>query len=278
MKDRLTNFLLILVLLVGLSLLLYPTVSDYWNSMHQSMAISSYSDQVQNLDAEMYEALWEEAREYNRELLGKENPYLVTEEQRQRYHSLLNFGGTGIMGYIEIPTIGVTIPIYHGTEEKVLQIAIGHLEWTSLPTGGESTHCVVSGHRGLPSAKLFTDLDKLVEGDLFLLQILDETLTYQIDQILIVEPDVTDALLIEPGQDYCTLVTCTPYGVNSHRMLVRGKRVENLQQAAVVRVTADALQIDPLIVATVVAVPMLILLVIYVFVSDSVRRRKKKQK
>lgn len=274
MKDRLSTFLLILVLVVGLSLLLYPTVSDYWNSMHQTRAIASYADQVADLDEAHYEALWAEAREYNQELLERKNPYLVSEEQKQRYESLLNLNNTGIMGYVEIPTINVTAPIYHGTEEKVLQVAIGHLDWTSLPTGGESTHCVISGHRGLPSARLFTDLDQLATGDLFMLQVLDETLTYEIDQILIVEPDVTEDLLIEEGKDYCTLVTCTPYGINSHRMLVRGRRVDNLPEQVVIRVTADALQVDPLIVATVIAVPMLLLLVLWVSIS-SPRKRKK---
>ena len=274
MKDRLSTFLLILVLVVGLSLLLYPTVSDYWNSMHQTRAIASYTDQVADLDEAHYEALWAEAREYNQELLERKNPYLVSEEQKQRYESLLNLNNTGIMGYVEIPTINVTAPIYHGTEEKVLQVAIGHLDWTSLPTGGESTHCVISGHRGLPSARLFTDLDQLATGDLFMLQVLDETLTYEIDQILIVEPDVTEDLLIEEGKDYCTLVTCTPYGINSHRMLVRGRRVDNLPEQVVIRVTADALQVDPLIVATVIAVPTLLLLVLWVSIS-SPRKRKK---
>lgn len=275
MKDRLSTFMLILVLVMGLSLLLYPTVSDYWNSMHQSKAIASYSDQVSNLNQEKYEQMLKDALEYNQWLMERENPYLVTDEQRIRYNSLLNLNGTGIMGYIEIPAINVTIPIYHGTEETVLQVAIGHLDWTSLPIGGESTHCVISGHRGLPSAKLFTDLDQLVEGDLFLLQILDETLTYQVDQILIVEPDDTDALLIEKGKDYCTLVTCTPYGVNSHRMLIRGHRIENQKEAVVVRVTADAIQVDPLIVATVIVIPMLLLLVIIVIIRDDIGRRKR---
>lgn len=276
MKDRLSTLMLILVLLVGLSLLLYPTFSDYWNSMHQTRAIATYSDQVASIDTEKYQQLWNQAVEYNQWLITRENPYLVTEEHRQRYQNQLDLNGTGIMGYIEIPAIDVTIPIYHGTEEKVLQTAVGHLEWTSLPTGGESTHCVLSGHRGLPSAKLFTDLDQVVEGDLFMLQILEETLTYQVDQILIVEPSVTEDLLVAEGKDYCTLVTCTPYGINSHRMLVRGKRVENQPEAVVVRVTADAMQIDPLVVAAVVSVPLLLILVLYVSISDSIRRRKRR--
>ena len=221
--------------------------------------------------------MWEEAQDYNRLLLARENPYLVTDEQRERYNSLLNVSGTGIMGYIEIPQIGCSLPIYHGTDHNVLQIAIGHLDWTSLPVGGESTHCVISGHRGLPSAKLFTDLDQLREGDIFVMRVLDETLTYEVDQILIVLPDETKDLLIEEGKDYCTLVTCTPYGVNSHRMLVRGHRIENQAEAMVVHVTADALQVDTLIVASVVAAPMLLLLLVIVSISDDIRRHRKKK-
>jgi sortase A len=177
------------------------------------------------------------------------------------------------MGYIEVPTIGITLPIYHGTDEAVLQIAVGHLEWTSLPVGGESSHCVVSGHRGLPSAKLFTDLDKLVVGDLFIFRVLDEILTYEVDQILIVEPHETEALLIQQGKDLCTLITCTPYGVNSHRLLVRGHRVENLEEAQTIRVTADAMQIEPVIVAPIVAIPMLLVLLIGVLIPKPKRRR-----
>lgn len=278
MKKRLPTILLILVLLVGLSLLLYPTVSDYWNSLHQSQAIASYAEEVAHLDEDKYAEFWTAAQEYNRSLLGRENPYLVTDEQREQYDSLLNISGNGIMGYIEIPKIECSLPIYHGTDENVLQVAIGHLDWTSLPVGGESAHCVISGHRGLPSAKLFTDLDQLIEGDLFVMRVLDETLTYQVDQILIVEPDETKDLLIEEGKDYCTLVTCTPYGVNSHRMLVRGHRVENQAEAVIIRVTADALQVDPLIVATVVAVPLLLLLIIFVFINDAVRKRRRRRR
>ena len=178
------------------------------------------------------------------------------------------------MGFIEIPSIDVSVPIYHGTEENVLQVAIGHIEWSSLPVGGESTHCVVSGHRGLPSAKLFTDLDKLNPGDYFVLNILDKTLTYEVDQIRIVEPQDTKDLLIQEGKDLCTLVTCTPYGVNSHRMLVRGHRVENLEQAQTVRITADALVIEKMVVAPFVLVPILLVMLVFLLVST----RKKKNR
>ena len=187
---------------------------------------------------------------------------------------LLNPSNNGIMGYIEIPIIKGRMPLYHGTEESVLQVGIGHLDWTSLPTGGESTHCVVSGHRGLPSAKLFTDLDQIVVGDIFYLHILDETLCYQVDQILVVEPDDTKALLVEEGKDYCTLVTCTPYGVNSHRMLVRGERVEDFKATVAVRVTADALQIEPLIVASVLSVPILALFLLLMLADDKFLRKR----
>ena len=260
--NHLITILLVLIFLLGLSLLLYPAVSDYWNSKHQTRAIAVYSEEVSGLDEDQYQALWEAAAAYNASLLERDNAYLLTEEQKAAYEQLLNVSGLGIMGYIEIPSIDCSLPIYHGTEESVLQIAIGHLEWTSLPVGGESTHCVLSGHRGLPSAKLFTNLDKLQEGDVFLLRVLDEVLTYEVDQILIVEPQETGALRIVEGEDYCTLVTCTPYGINTHRLLVRGHRIENAPEARLVRVTADAVQIEPLLVAPIVALPMLLLLLI----------------
>ena len=260
--NHLITILLVLIFLLGLSLLLYPAVSDYWNSKHQTRAIAVYSEEVSGLDEDQYQALWEAAAAYNASLLERNNAYLLTEEQKAAYEQLLNVSGLGIMGYIEIPSIDCSLPIYHGTEESVLQIAIGHLEWTSLPVGGESTHCVLSGHRGLPSAKLFTNLDKLQEGDVFMLRVLDEVLTYEVDQILIVEPQEIAALQIAEGEDYCTLVTCTPYGINTHRLLVRGHRIENAPEARLVRVTADAVQIEPLLVAPIVALPMLLLLLI----------------
>ena len=260
--NHLITILLVLIFLLGLSLLLYPAVSDYWNSKHQTRAIAVYSEEVSGLDKEQYQALWAGAAAYNASLRERDNAYLLTEEQKAAYEQLLNVSGMGIMGYIEIPSIDCSLPIYHGTEESVLQIAIGHLEWSSLPVGGESTHCVLSGHRGLPSAKLFTNLDKLQEGDVFMLRVLDEVLTYEVDQILIVEPQEIAALQITEGEDYCTLVTCTPYGINSHRLLVRGHRIENAPEARLVRVTADAVQIEPLLVAPIVALPMLLLLLI----------------
>ena len=261
-KGNSITFILILVLLAGLSLLLYPSVSDYWNSFHQTQAIASYAENVATMDQARYDALWEDAKAYNASLLGRSNAYLLSEAQRAQYEELLDVSGLGVMGYIEIPSIGCSLPIYHGTEESVLQIAVGHLDWTSLPVGGASTHCVLSGHRGLPSAKLFTNLDKLVEGDVFMLRVLDEVLTYEVDQILIVEPQEVAALQIVEGKDYCTLVTCTPYGVNTHRLLVRGHRIENIEEAKAVRITADAIQIEPLLVAPIVAIPMLLLLLI----------------
>ncbi|MDD6315898.1 MAG: class C sortase [Clostridia bacterium] len=272
MKKNLSTILLLIVFFIGLSLLLYPSVSDYWNSMHQSRAIASYAGEVAQLDTQRYDALWEAARGYNAALAGRTNTYLLTEEQKAQYEALLDVAGLGVMGYVEIPAIKCALPIYHGTDEAVLQIAVGHLEWSSLPVGGESTHCVISGHRGLPSARLFTDLDKLVEGDIFLLRVLDEVLTYEVDQIRIVEPQEVDDLGITAGEDLCTLVTCTPYGINTHRLLVRGHRVENRADAAGVRVTADAILIDPLLTAPLAAVPMVLLLVLWVMIHY----RKKK--
>lgn len=272
-KGTFSTIILILVFLAGLSLLLYPTVSDYWNSLHQSKAITEYAEQVADLDNDVYEKLWADANSYNQALQDKADRYEMTDEERAEYESLLNVSGNGIIGYIEIAKIGCSLPIYHGTDEAVLQIAVGHIEGSSLPVGGEGTHCVLSGHRGLPSARLFTDLDKLSEGDTFILRILDEVLTYEVDQILIVEPYEMNELEIEEGKDYCTLVTCTPYGINTHRLLVRGRRVDNIEEAGTVRVTADAMQIEPVIVAPLAAVPMLIVLLIVLLISTRKKKR-----
>ena len=275
-KGTLSNIILILMLLLGLSLLLYPTFADYWNSLHQTRAMATYAEEVAVLDDDKYIELWQDAIAYNQSLTEKENQYYVDDESMVLYESLLNVIGNGIMGSIEIPSIGCNLPIYHGVDESVLQVAIGHLEWTSLPVGGESTHCVLSGHRGLPSARLFTDLDQLQVGDTFMLHILDETLTYEVDQILIVLPYETEALLIEEGKDLCTLVTCTPYGVNSHRLLVRGHRVENAAQTITHRVTADALQVEPIAIAFVLFFPILVLLLILSSIVERLFRTNRK--
>lgn len=274
MRKHASTMILILILVVGLSLMLYPSFSNWWNEAHQSRAIAAYSQEVSKLDENRYDELWQQAREYNRSLVGRENAYFLDDSQKAEYERLLDVSGMGIMGYIEIPSLKVSLPIYHGTEESVLQVAVGHLEWTSLPVGGESTHCVLSGHRGLPSAKLFTDLDRLVVGDRFRLGVLDQVLTYEVDQILIVEPQDTEALLIEEGKDLCTLVTCTPYGINTHRLLVRGHRVETEKDAKNVRVTSDAIQIEPYLVAPVVATPILLVLLLGLLIP---RRRNKRR-
>ena len=277
-KSNLTTILIVLIFFVGLSLLLYPTVSDYWNSFTQSQAIGKYAEAVADIDEEKYTEIWDEAYAYNAELCERGNMYIMSDADKIRYNQLLNVSGNGVMGYIEIPTINVSLPIYHGTNDTVLQVAVGHLEGTSLPVGGTGSHCVVSGHRGLPRAKLFTDLDKLMVGDVFIFRVLNEILTYEVDQILIVDPHEVSALVIDPEQDYCTLVTCTPYGVNSHRMLVRGHRVENKEEAKVVRVTANAIQIEPLLVAPVVAAPILLVLLIALLFPRRQRHRGRSKK
>ena len=231
-------------------MLLYPTVSDWWNSFHQSRAIAEYARDIENLDNAAYEKLLSDARAYNKKLAGTGGRFTLSEEEIREYNSLLDISGTGIMGYIEIPEIKVSLPVYHGTSESVLSIAVGHIEGSSLPVGGEGTHCVLSGHRGLPSAKLF----------------------YEVDQIRIVEPQEISGLAIEEGKDYCTLVTCTPYGINTHRLLVRGHRIENTPEAQIVRVTSDALQIDPILVAPVVALPIIQLLLILLFVRSGKKK------
>lgn len=274
MKKHLSTIFLFLIFFIGLSLLLYPSFADWWNSFHQSRAVASYVEQVANMDDDQYQEIWNAAWDYNRSLIDRPNDYLLSEEQREHYNALLNVGGNGIMGYIEVPKLDIVYPIYHGTDEAILQIAIGHLDWTSMPVGGESSHCVVSGHRGLPSARLFTDLDQMEVGDTFLLRVLDEVLTYEVDQILIVEPHVTEDLLIVEGEDLCTLVTCTPYGINSHRMLVRGHRIATEEVKAVRRVTADAVQIEPVIVAPFVAAPMLLILLIGLMMPKPKKRKE----
>ena len=257
-KTRYT-ILLAVIFLIGLSLLLYPSVSDTWNSYHQTRAIMSYAEAVDDIDTERYERMLEEANEYNEMLAESGTKFTLTEEEIEEYNSVLSLTDSGLIGYIEIPKIGVQLSISHGTSEAVLQVAVGHMEGTSLPVGGTSTHCVLTGHRGLPSARLFTDLDKLSTGDTFMIRVLNEVLTYEVDQILIVEPTDLSALQIEEGEDYVTLVTCTPYGINTHRLLIRGHRVETVEELRVI-VTADALQIDTTLVAAVIAVPILLIL------------------
>lgn len=261
MKKNKSNIFLILVFITGLSLLLYPTVSDWWNSMHSSQAIVNYTEIVSQIDNSRYEEIWQQADKYNKALAKKKYQWVLTKNEKKDYYSQLNISDAGIIGYIEIDVIGVRIPMYLGTSDDVLAVGVGHMEGSSLPTGGETTHAVLSGHRGLPSARLFTDLDRVVVGDTFMLKVMDEVLTYEVDQILIVLPNELEALEIEEGKDLCTLVTCTPYGINSHRLLVRGHRIETAEVVNI-RVPADAIQIEPYIVAPAVAVPMLIILMI----------------
>lgn len=275
MRKHLSTIILLVILIIGLSLLLYPTLSDYWNSLHQSRVISNYNQKLNDIGNEEYDKLLEQADAYNRKLALDDYRFGLSDNEMKEYNSILNPFENGMIGYIEIPSIKRTIPIYHGTSEAVLQIAVGHVEGTSLPVGGIGTHSAISGHRGLPSAKLFTDIDKLVVKDLFVIRVLDEVYTYEVDQILIVEPDELDPLAIDPEMDYCTLITCTPYGINSHRLLIRGHRVDNQLLSDEIRVTADALQIEPVIVAPLVAIPLLLILFVYLIVSTN---KKKKQK
>ena len=276
MKKHVSNILLVLILLIGLSLLLYPSVANWWNKLHTSSVITGYEAAIANMSDDDYTYLFDAALSYNAELRQIKFP-LMYYDKVAGYEELLNVTGSGVMGYVEIPKIDVKLPIYHGTSDVVLQIAVGHMEGTSLPTGGESTHCVLSAHRGLPSARLFTDLDKLEIGDVFTLSVLDRVLTYQVDQILIVKPGEVEPLYVVEGEDYCTLVTCTPYGVNSHRMLVRGTRIENEEEAKTVRVTADAAQIEPVLIAPLIAAPILLMLLIKIMLPKPRTNRRKEQ-
>lgn len=271
LKKNRTTLLLVLIAAVGLGLLLYPTFSDWWNSFHQARAVSSYMEAVADLDKADYEKILDAADEYNRKLALTGVQWKMTDKQKAEYEKQLNVNTTGIMGYISIPKIHVELPVYHGIEDEVLQVAIGHLEGTSLPVGGPSTHCSVSGHRGLPSARLFSDLDKMIEGDTFTLTVLNRTITYQVDQIRVVVPTDLSDLQIKKGKDYCTLITCTPYGINTHRLLVRGHRVANAQGDALV--TADAMQIEAIFIAPFFAIPIIILLLLLMLNRTGVAQR-----
>ena len=229
-RKHISTIFIILIFLVGLGFISYPTVSNLWNQAHQSRAIATYSKQVEKLDDSENKKMLKAARKYNKSLLKKSEHWKLSKKDKKKYESLLDVSGTGIMGYIEVPKIDCSLPIYHGTDEGALQIAIGHLEGSSLPVGGKSSHCVLSGHRGLPSARLFTDLDQMEEGDIFILNILGRKLAYEVDQIKVVLPEEMSDLEIEEGKDLCTLVTCTPYGINTHRLLVRGHRTEYVEK------------------------------------------------
>ena len=269
--DRLFTIILVGIMMAGIGLLAYPSLADYWNSFHQSRAVMTYAEHVADMQTDEYERFLNSAREYNSALAETGIKWGLTDEEKAAYNEELNIDGSGIMGYIKIQKIQVTLPLYHGTDEGVLQTSIGHLEGSSLPVGGEGTHCLLSGHRGLPSARLFTDLDQLREGDTFTMTVLNETLTYEVDHIWIVEPEDLSHLQIEEGKDLCTLITCTPYGINTHRLLVRGHRIENADGGAMV--TADAIQIRPIFIAPFLAIPILVLLLIWVLVTTSVNRR-----
>ena len=273
MKKNRSNIILILIFLVGLSVMLYPTVSDYINQKNQSRAVASYSEEVENLSDVDYQAYFDAADDYNRRLAETPDAFYRPEEV-SGYTDTLDVSGTGIMGYITISKIGVELPVYHGTSDGVLQVAAGHLEGNSLPVGGAGTHAVISAHRGLPSAKLFTNLDELEVGDTFTITVLDRVLTYEVDQISIVLPTETDLLQPVEGKDYVTLMTCTPYGINTHRLLVRGKRIENAENQKHIRVTADALRIEPIIVAPALAGPMLLVMLVVMLAVPHLRKRK----
>ena len=277
-SHRVSNLILVLIMLVGAGIAGYPAFSEYWNSMHQSRAIMGYAERVAELSNEEYTDVWDAALDYNRRLSQSSNQWSMSDEDLDDYERQLNVDGTGNMGFISIPKIDVNLPVYHGTSDSVLQTSIGHIDGTSLPAGSVhpdpdafdevefGSHSVLSGHRGLPSAKLFSELDAMEVGDVFYLTVLDQTLTYQVDEITVILPEDSSSLGIFPGKDYCTLMTCTPYGINTHRLLVRGIRVENDKELVDVRVTADALKVEPLYVVPFIAGPVLFLMVLWVII------------
>lgn len=265
-KKKSPTVIVIIIFLAGISLLLYPTVSDKWNSYHQTRTMIRHAETVAKLTPEECEALRAAAVKFNEDLRNDGGRWHFSPEDRARYESLLICDETKVISNIEIPKIKVSLPIFHGTGKSVLQTAIGHMEGSSLPVGGKGTHCVLSGHRGLPSAKLFTDLDKLTEGDTFILYTLDDTLTYEIDQIRVLLPTDLSTLMIDPDEDYCTIFTCTPYGINTHRLMLRGHRVSN--DGPGIMITAEALQVEELTVALVIGIPLLIIIFILAMVKD----------
>ena len=277
MRKNLSTIILILIFLVGLSVMLYPSVSDAVNRKHQSRAVAGYAEEVEQLSDADYQTYFDAADAYNRQLNTIPNAFYKS-DLVSGYAQTLDISGTGIMGYITIPKISVELPIYHGTDEGVLQVAAGHLEGSSLPVGGAGTHAVISAHRGLPSAKLFTNLDELEVGDRFTITVLNRVLTYEVDQISIVLPTEIDQLLPTEGMDYVTLMTCTPYGINTHRLLVRGKRVETTESQKHIRVAADAFRIEPIIVAPILAIPMLLAALVGVLVAPHLRKRSKRRR
>ena len=264
MKKSKIGILLVLMLFVGICGLLYPSVSQYWNTKTQSRAVANYQDILASIQPEDYSAYFDEAHQYNRDLATLPFP-LQDYTRLTDYESILNLTGNGVMGFVTIPKLGVELPIYHSIRPEVLNIACGHVEGSSFPVGGESTHCVLSAHRGLPHAKLFTDLDKMELGDVFRLTVLNQTLTYQVDQIKVVRPNEVDDVQIVVGEDLCTLLTCTPYGINSHRLLVRGTRIENA--APKLYVTSNAYKIDSLVATPAVAAPILLVLLIVLMIK-----------
>ena len=273
MKKHLLTIIIIAMFIVGFSVLLYPAVSQYINAKHASRVIAEYNDTVSSVEDDKLKEIIAAAEDYNRRLYGTSSAFYEP-ELVEGYDDTLDITGTGVMGYIDIDKLNTELPIFHGVSQEVLQIGAGHLEGTSLPVGGPSTHCVLSGHRGLPSAKLFTNLNKLDVGDRFIITILDQVLTYEVDQVKTVLPSETDDLQIVSGKDYCTLMTCTPYGINTHRLLVRGVRVkegEPVRKVGVV-VKNEAFKVDPLIIMPVIAIPILVIVLILIFVHD---RRKR---
>ena len=277
MRKNLTSIVIAVLLIAGTGLILYPAISDYLNRKKATYVIHSYNEALENTAGERRRKIIAEAHEYNALISGIASDHHEGEKAPD-YNDTLDLTGTGIMGYIDIDKINVELPIYHGVDEGVLQIGVGHIEGSSLPVGGEGTHCILSGHRGLPSARLFTDLDEMEIGDTFTITVLDEVLTYQVDQIKVVLPEDTRFLGTEPGKDYCTLVTCTPYGINTHRLLVRGIRVAGDERPVRIFVSNEAFKIDTVIVAPVIALPMLLVVIVVTVIVGKKRKKTDENK
>lgn len=274
MKKHISNSILAIIFIAGLSLLLYPSFSNWWNQSRSSKAIDSYNTMVSEMNDDETDKLWNEAEKYNKKLFKNGQHMNLTKEEEKLYNSMLTVGTNPVIGYVEVDRLSINLPIYHGVSESVLTQGIGHLNWSSLPVGGKNTHCVLSGHRGLPSARLFTDISEMKEGDLFRVHVLGKTLVYEVDQIRTVLPKDTTELTIKKGKDYCTLVTCTPYGINTHRLLVRGHRVEDTDDS---RIVNEVIKVDPVYVASAMTI-IILLCIIGLLVNRSSTRKKKNKK
>lgn len=272
MNRKIPKIILFITFIAGIIMLLYPLVTQYWNSKVQSQIVKNYKKNLEKMEVEDYTNIFNDASAYNARLLELDYPF-IEYKKLLNYKDLVNINNDGMIGYIKIDKLNIELPIYHGTSSSILNVAVGHLEGTSLPIGGNNTHSVLAAHRGLPNKELFTNITKLEIGDSFTITVLDRIITYQVDNIVIVEPNDISKLQVIEGKDYVTLLTCTPYGLNYHRLLVRGTRIETQEEKNII-ITSEAYQIDKEIVTFIMTIPIIIVLIIYVILKPIKKESK----